>query len=240
MMHDISMLFCVALILLVSYLLGCLNGSVMTSHFIIRDDVRRHGSGNAGLTNFYRTYGARYALCVIAFDMGKTVLACLIGGYLMRGVAGDQTLGVLLAGLGCELGHMFPVFFGFRGGKGILSGGTLVLMLDWRIAVVALGLFAILWLSTKYVSLGSVIATISMPITTCIVYHGNLLYTLLAIAAAAPVLYCHRGNIQRLLSGTEHRFQWHVNPVAGGDSEDETEDKKDAGEDGNDAGRDEA
>ena len=80
MMHEISVLFCVALILLVAYLLGCLNGSVVTSHFIIRYDVRKHGSGNAGLTNFYRTYGARYALCVIAFDMGKTVLACLIGG----------------------------------------------------------------------------------------------------------------------------------------------------------------
>ena len=74
-----SVVFTVALTLLVSYLLGCFNGSVMTSHFIIRDDVRQHGSGNAGLTNFYRTYGARYALCVIICDMGKTVLACLIG-----------------------------------------------------------------------------------------------------------------------------------------------------------------
>ena len=77
-----SVVFTVALTLLVSYLLGCFNGSVMTSHFIIRDDVRQHGSGNAGLTNFYRTYGARYALCVIICDMGKTVLACLIGAVL--------------------------------------------------------------------------------------------------------------------------------------------------------------
>ena len=113
-----SVVFTVALTLLVSYLLGCFNGSVMTSHFIIRDDVRQHGSGNAGLTNFYRTYGARYALCVIVCDMGKTVLACLIGGYLMHWVAGDWTLGLLIAGIGCELGHMFPVFFGLRGGKG--------------------------------------------------------------------------------------------------------------------------
>ena len=123
-----SVVFTVALTLLVSYLLGCFNGSVMTSHFIIRDDVRQHGSGNAGLTNFYRTYGARYALCVIVCDMGKTVLACLIGGYLMHWVVGDWTLGLLIAGIGCELGHMFPVFFGLRGGKGILSGGVLVLV----------------------------------------------------------------------------------------------------------------
>ena len=159
-----SVVFTVALTLLVSYLLGCFNGSVMTSHFIIRDDVRQHGSGNAGLTNFYRTYGARYALCVIVCDMGKTVLACLIGGYLMHWVAGDWTLGLLIAGIGCELGHMFPVFFGLRGGKGILSGGVLVLMLDWRVALIAWGLFAVLWLTTRYVSLGSIAATASMPV----------------------------------------------------------------------------
>ena len=113
-------------ILLLGYFLGCLNGSVMVSHFIIKDDVRQHGSGNAGLTNFYRTYGAQYALGVILFDMGKTVIACLIGGAAFDYLAGDWMLGVLLGGLGCELGHMFPVFFGFKGGKGILSGGTLV------------------------------------------------------------------------------------------------------------------
>ena len=160
-----SVVFTVALTLLVSYLLGCFNGSVMTSHFIIRDDVRQHGSGNAGLTNFYRTYGARYALCVIICDMGKTVLACLIGGYLMHWVVGDWTLGLLIAGIGCELGHMFPVFFGLRGGKGILSGGVLVLLLDWRVALIAWGLFAVLWLTTRYVSLGSVTATASMPVS---------------------------------------------------------------------------
>ena len=95
-------------ILLLGYFLGCLNGSVMVSHFIIKDDVRQHGSGNAGLTNFYRTYGAKYALGVILFDMGKTVIACLIGGAAFDYLAGDWMLGVLLGGLGCELGHMFP------------------------------------------------------------------------------------------------------------------------------------
>mgnify|MGYP002082391322 CR=1 FL=1 len=102
-----------------AYFLGCFNGAVIVSKYILRDDVRGHGSGNAGLTNFYRTYGARYALCVIVCDMGKTVLACLIGGYLMHWVAGDWTLGLLIAGIGCELGHMFPVFFGFKGGKAV-------------------------------------------------------------------------------------------------------------------------
>lgn len=210
------MVFTVALTLLVSYLLGCFNGSVMTSHFIIRDDVRQHGSGNAGLTNFYRTYGARYALCVIICDMGKTVLACLIGGYLMHWVAGDWTLGLLIAGIGCELGHMFPVFFGLRGGKGILSGGVLVLLLDWRVALIAWGLFAVLWLTTRYVSLGSIAATASMPVSVFFLLGHNWLYTVLSAAIAALVIWCHRGNIQRLLTGTEKKFQWHVDPLDGG------------------------
>lgn len=212
-----SVVFTVALTLLVSYLLGCFNGSVMTSHFIIRDDVRQHGSGNAGLTNFYRTYGARYALCVIACDMGKTVLACLIGGYLMHWVVGDWTLGLLIAGIGCELGHMFPVFFGLRGGKGILSGGVLVLLLDWRVALIAWGLFAVLWLTTRYVSLGSIAATASMPVSVFLLMGHNWLYTALSAAVAALVIWCHRGNIQRLLSGTEKKFHWHVDAPAGGE-----------------------
>lgn len=211
-----SVVFTVALTLLVSYLLGCFNGSVMTSHFIIRDDVRQHGSGNAGLTNFYRTYGARYALCVIICDMGKTVLACLIGGYLMHWVVGDWTLGLLIAGIGCELGHMFPVFFGLRGGKGILSGGVLVLLLDWRVALIAWGLFAVLWLTTRYVSLGSIAATASMPVSVFLLMGHNWLYTVLSAAVAALVIWCHRGNIRRLLTGTEKKFQWHVDPLNGG------------------------
>lgn len=217
MSHIIFNVFCVVLVLLVSYLLGCFNGSVMTSHFIIRDDVRQHGSGNAGLTNFYRTYGARYALCVIICDMGKTVLACLIGGYLMHWVVGDWTLGLLIAGIGCELGHMFPVFFGLRGGKGILSGGVLVLLLDWRVALIAWGLFAVLWLTTRYVSLGSIAATASMPVSVFFLLGHNWLYTVLSAAIAALVIWCHRGNIQRLLSGTEKKFHWHVDAPAGGE-----------------------
>ena len=205
-----SVVFTVALTLLVSYLLGCFNGSVMTSHFIIRDDVRQHGSGNAGLTNFYRTYGARYALCVIICDMGKTVLACLIGGYLMHWVVGDWTLGLLIAGIGCE-------FFGLRGGKGILSGGVLVLLLDWRVALIAWGLFAVLWLTTRYVSLGSIAATASMPVSVFLLMGHNWLYTVLSAAIAALVIWCHRGNIQRLLTGTEKKFHWHVDAPAGGE-----------------------
>ena len=200
---------------LLGYFLGCLNGSVMVSHFVIKDDVRQHGSGNAGLTNFYRTYGAKYALGVILFDMGKTVIACLLGGFLLRHGLGDWTLGVLIGGLGCELGHMFPVFFGFKGGKGILSGGTLVWLLDWRVALIAWGLFAALWLATKYVSLGSVSAAVSMPIATWFFCGHRALYTALAAVIAALVVWCHRENIRRLARGEERKFRWHTGPVQG-------------------------
>ena len=198
------------ILLLLGYFLGCLNGSVMVSHFIIHDDVRQHGSGNAGLTNFYRTYGAKYALGVILFDMGKTVVACLLGGTLFSCLFGDWTLGVLLGGLGCELGHIFPVFFGFKGGKGILSGGTLVWLLNWRIGLIAWGLFAVLWLLTRYVSLGSLCATLSMPVSTYFFCGRSVLYTVLAVLVASLVVWCHRENITRLLRHEERRFRWHT------------------------------
>lgn len=205
-------LFTIALILLVSYLLGCFNGSVMTSHFIIRDDVRKHGSGNAGLTNFYRTYGAKYALGVILCDMLKMVVAGLIGGYLFSSLYGDWTLGLLLAGIGCELGHMFPVFFGFKGGKGILSGGTLVIMLDWRVALIAWALFMLLWLVTKYVSLGSVCGTATVPVTTFLFLGHNWLYFALSLVVVGLIIYCHRENIVRLVKHQENKFSWHIGP----------------------------
>ena len=210
---KLSIYFVVGLTLLVSYLLGCFNGSVVTSHFIIRDDVRKHGSGNAGLTNFYRTYGAKYALGVILFDMGKTVIACLLGGFLLKNAMQNWTLGVLIGGLGCELGHMFPVFFGLRGGKGILSGGVLVWMLDWRMGLIAWGLFVLLWLLTRYVSLGSIMATASMPVSAFFVFGRDPLLTALCAVVAALVIFCHRENIRRLLHGTENKFKWHVNPI---------------------------
>lgn len=216
-MHNVTVAFAVLLVMLLSYFFGCFNGSFMVSHFIIRDDVRKHGSGNAGLTNFYRTYGAKYALLVIACDMGKTVAACLLGSFFFRCLGWDGTLGTLLAGLGCELGHIFPVFYGLRGGKGILSGGTLVLLLNWRVAAVAWALFLLLWLTTRYVSLASITATCSAPITVYFVYANNWLYTGLCLAVAALVVWCHRENIQRLLHGTEKKFKWHVNPMEGKD-----------------------
>lgn len=204
-----SIYFAGFVVFLLSYLLGCLNGAVITSHFVIRDDVRSHGSGNAGLTNFYRTYGARYAVLVVLCDMGKTAAAVLLGGHMFSVLFNDWTLGALLGGAGAVVGHIFPVFYGFRGGKGILSGGMLLILLDWRIAVVSWGLFLLLSVLTKYVSLGSLAATASFPITAFFVYDHNMVYTILSVLVAALVIYSHRANVKRLLSGTESKFHRH-------------------------------
>ncbi len=198
-------------VLVVAYLLGCFNGAVMISRRIFHDDVRTHGSGNAGLTNFYRIYGAKYALLVIVCDMGKTAIATAIGGGLFSALYQDWTLGVLIAGLGCIIGHVFPVFYGFKGGKGILSGSVLVIMLDWRMALIAWGLFVLAVVLTRYISLGSLSAAASVGVSACFLY-DHPLYIVLAILIAALVIWSHRANVKRLLSGTENKFKWHTGP----------------------------
>ena len=192
----------------VAYFCGCFNGAIFASKVFFHDDVRTHGSGNAGLTNFYRTYGAKYALGVILFDMGKTVIACLLGGFLLKNAMQDWTLGVLIGGLGCELGHMFPVFFGFKGGKGILSGGAIALMMDWRIAVVVWGLFLVLVALTRMVSVGSLAAGVAFAIMTAVVYR-SLPVTILGIVIGVLVVWGHRSNIGRILRGEENTLHLH-------------------------------
>ena len=117
------------LVTVASYLLGCFNGAVIVSKYILRDDVRSHGSGNAGLTNFYRTFGGPLTAVVILCDVLKAVIAVLIGAWIF-GMMGNALLGKYWAALFCLLGHMFPCMFHFKGGKGILSGGTIAIMID--------------------------------------------------------------------------------------------------------------
>lgn len=189
---------------LLSYLLGCFNGAIIVSKYILHNDIRSHGSGNAGLTNFYRVFGGGLTFLVILSDVFKAVFAMLIGAALF-GSLGDPTAGKYLAGLFVMLGHMFPVMFHFRGGKGILSGGTVAVMLDWRIAVVVLTLFVILAAATKWVSLGSVAAGAAFPVATWFVYHDTS-YLVFALAISVLVLWKHRGNIERISKGEESKF----------------------------------
>lgn len=200
------------LTMLIAYFCGCFNGAVIVSKYILRDDVRNHGSGNAGLTNFYRTFGGPLTFMVILTDVLKAVVAILIGTMLFRNMIVDDafviTLAKYWAGLWCLLGHMFPCMFHFKGGKGILSGGAIAIMIDWRIALVVWGGFLILAILTRYVSLGSCWAGASFPFATWFVYH-NVVITVLGAVIGLLILYMHRGNIKRLLTGTENKFSLH-------------------------------
>lgn len=188
----------------IAYFCGCFNGAVIVSKYILRDDVRTHGSGNAGLTNFYRTFGGPLTLVVILTDVAKAVVALLIGRMLMGG-----TFSQYWAGLFCLLGHMFPCMFHFKGGKGILSGGMVAIMIDWRIALVVWGGFFVLVVLTKYVSLGSVWAGASFPFISWYCYPNQLIVIVLAFIIGALVLWQHRANIKRLVTGTENKFSFH-------------------------------
>ena len=193
-------------IALACYLLGCFNGAVIVSKYILRDDVRNHGSGNAGLTNFHRTFGGGLTLVVILCDVLKAVLAVLLGSWLF---VGNPMLGKYFAALFCLLGHMFPCMFHFKGGKGILSGGTIALMIDWRVALVVWGGFLILVIVTRYVSLGSLWAGASFPFISWYVYRDTRVLLPLAAACGILVVWGHRANIVRLLEGTENKFSLH-------------------------------
>jgi len=199
------------LLALWAYFCGCFNGAVIVSKYILRDDIRTHGSGNAGLTNFYRTFGGPLTLVVILCDVFKAIIA--VGSAIMLAkYAGVHPEALMLAkywaGLWCLLGHMFPCMFHFKGGKGILSGGTIAIMIDWRIALVVWGGFIVLVLLTRYVSLGSCWAGASFPFATWFVYQDAVLL-ILSIIIGGLILYMHRANIRRLLTGTENKFSLH-------------------------------
>ena len=197
----------------IAYFCGCFNGAVIVSKYILRDDVRTHGSGNAGLTNFFRTFGGGLTLVVIALDVVKAIAAVLVGSWCFGTLLGQGStwwlaLGQYWAGLFCLLGHIFPCMFHFKGGKGILSGGTIAIMIDWRIALVVWGGFLLLTALTRWVSLGSVWAGASFPFATWFVYRDGMLLAL-SIIIGGLILWMHRGNIQRLLKGEENKLSFH-------------------------------
>ena len=199
------------IVAVISYFCGCFNGAVIVSKYILRDDVRNHGSGNAGLTNFFRTFGGPLTFVVILCDVLKAVVAVLTTVFVARHLGVHESMLPMAeywAGLWCLLGHMFPCMFHFKGGKGILSGGTIAIMIDWRIALVVWGGFLILAILTRYVSLGSVWAGASFPVATWFVYQDWII-TLLGLLLGGLVVYMHRGNIHRLLTGTENKFSLH-------------------------------
>lgn len=204
----------------VSYLLGSLNFGIIISKSLNKDDVRSHGSGNAGSTNMLRNYGKKYAVMTIIGDMLKVAVAIIISFIIVRKMGnislaengGAYILGIdarmftkSFSGLFCVLGHIFPCFFGFKGGKGVATAGGMVFMIDWRIALILLAIFAIIVLITKYVSLGSIAMALFYPVFIFIFYK-SLPLALLSLIFTLIVLLAHRENIKKLINHTESKI----------------------------------
>lgn len=203
------------IIAVLSYLLGSLNFGVILSNTVKKEDVRDSGSGNAGTTNMMRTYGKTLGLLTIAGDILKVMVAIWIAFKIMDveelkvtlDNASDYPQVVLksFAGLFAVLGHIFPCFFKFKGGKGVATSGGMVIMIDWRIALILLVIFALTILITKYVSLGSILMAVFYPVFIGIFYK-DIILVLIATVFTIIVVVAHRENVKRLINHTENKI----------------------------------
>ena len=192
-----------------AYLLGSVNGAIITSTTLFRKDIRKFGSGNPGLTNFYRIFGKSGVLLVVLVDIIKTVIPVLLGGWAFERCFDMMVLGRTIAGFFVMLGHCFPVFYGFKGGKGVLAAGTILFVLDWRVALISWGVFILLTISTRYVSLAAMIGSTMYPASMIIFGIGDWKEFTAALACVLLLIARHHKNIRRLINGEESKFSFH-------------------------------
>jgi glycerol-3-phosphate acyltransferase PlsY len=183
----------------VGYLLGSANSSLIVGKFY-GVDVRRHGSGNAGATNTLRTLGKTAALFVILGDALKGVIACIIGNL----ICGRD--GLMAAGIASIIGHNWPLYFRFKGGKGVLTSFTVAILIDWKVSLILFGIFIIIVAITRFISLGSVVAASLFPVAAFLHESKNLLYIAIAFILGALIVIRHRSNIVRIYNGTESKL----------------------------------
>lgn len=209
-----------ALVVLVSYLLGSLNFSIIFSKGVVKKDIRESGSGNAGATNMLRTYGKKFALLTMLGDIIKVAIAIIIAflifgspvKYLFASPTDPTELQQIMfykqfAGFFCVIGHIFPVFFKFKGGKGVAACTGMVIMVDWRIALILFVIFVIIVAISKWISLGSITIAILYPVLLY-VFYKNTIVTLIALIFAVMVVVAHRQNIKRILNKTENKISF--------------------------------
>ena len=199
----------VALCIIIPYLLGSINPAIIFSKLFFHDDVRSHGSGNAGTTNVLRTYGKKVALLTFGCDFLKAAISVLLGA-LMYG----KTIGGAIAGLFVIIGHMFPIYYKFKGGKGVACSVAVVMILEPITFVCLFVIFAIIVIGTKYVSLASCVAMGLFPVIVSSfegIYvkafnHDLGLIPAAAVIIAVLVIYMHRANLKRLYEGKESKI----------------------------------
>lgn len=194
---------------LAGYLLGSVNSSIIVGKVLHGKDVREIGSGNAGATNTLRVFGKKAAILVLAGDILKGILACLAGALIDRLLAGQAAdnlrTGMYIAGLTVVVGHNWPLYFGFRGGKGVLTSAAVLMMFAPLPAVCCLTVFAVSVFIWKTVSLGSILAALSFPIFA-LLFREPVQLIVVGSLMAILILARHHGNIRRLLAGTETKI----------------------------------
>ena len=200
---------------LAAYCLGSLNFAVIISRLKHHDDIRKYGSGNAGMTNMLRTYGKGDAALTFLGDALKTALSIFIGMVLVGAAGGGNYVGGCFA----ILGHVYPCYYRFKGGKGVVATAITILMLDWQIFLILVGLFAIIVLIWRYISLGSVVCAMLYPLLVYVkmqmgleksLENGEFIFSavpiIFAFAIAMFIVFLHRKNIERLMTGLESKL----------------------------------
>lgn len=218
------MFIAVLLCIVVPYLIGSINPAIIISKKVYHDDIRTHGSGNAGATNTQRTYGAKTAVLVFCLDLLKAGIAVLLGTFVL-----SREIGGAIAGLFVILGHMFPIYYKFKGGKGVACLAMVVLILSPISFLILVPLFALIVFMTKYVSLGSIIGVMFYPIVNHAFYPTNSWVTISAFLTMLLVVFMHRENIKRLMAGTESKisFKSKKNKGDGGSDKPDSSTKED-------------
>lgn len=225
-----NMFLAVFLTVLSAYLLGSINASIIiTRLFGHHTDIRQMGSGNAGATNVLRSVGRLPAALTFVFDFLKCVLAVLAGRaifsyfFLVPWVLPQviEQSGAYIAGIACILGHIFPAYFGFRGGKGVVTSIAMIMIIDWRVSLIVWAVFILAVVFSKMISLGSVCGALVYPFATFAItffydYHSNAavpisyiyVATISSLIIGSIVIIKHRGNIKRILNGTEKKVSF--------------------------------
>lgn len=192
----------------IAYLIGSINSSILISKAVTGKDIRKSGSGNAGATNMLRTMGKKYAIITLVIDILKGVVALLLAKLAIS--LGAYDVSMYIAGVAVVVGHNFPVFFGFKGGKGVATSLGVVLLLDWKIGLITLVIALAIMAISKYVSLGSIMAAavfiILQTVVMAVTYSFDITRFICVLILGGLLIIRHRANIVRLLNGTENKL----------------------------------
>lgn len=201
---------CSVIIAIIAYLLGSVNTSIILSKLKTGKDIRSEGSGNAGATNMLRTHGKWMGAMTLVCDIVKGILAVTLAGLIARAAGEYAYILPYVAAVFVVLGHDFPVFFGFRGGKGVATSLGVALILDWRIGLIVLAGALLVMVVTRYVSLGSVAAAVlyvaAVLVKMILIHSFNLAELICAVVLSGLLIFRHKENIKRLAAGTENKL----------------------------------